>query len=880
MRIRNRLRAGAISLAVAASAVLASAASVPARAAIAVPQTVPVGFAKSQLAHGLTNPTAFVFVPDGDIYIAEQSGIILIYRNRTILSTPLGTLNAYNHGETGLLGIALDPSYTSNGYLYASYTVSVTANGATKPFTQLSRFTVINGAINLASEKVLLRGNQVQNLHHAGNDLQVGPDGKLWWSVGDNVPSIKNAQSLTNIYGKILRLNLDGTAPADNPFPNVSRALPGIYAYGLRNPFRFTFLPDGRAMTSDTGSNYWEELDTVAPGADYGWPLYEGQCFGCGYADPTYAYGHLPTDGAISAIAAYSGSEFGQRYAHTVFIGDYQRSDIEAITFDPSYRTEISHTEFDTAAGTIDDLQQGPDGSLYYLSIFEGTFTQISASRPSVPVARATSTPNAGTAPLDVQLSSAGSSDSNSLPLSYTWDFGDGSPKASGANPVHRYAVNGAYTATLTVSNGSQSASATTPVTVGASAPMAAIAARTTYSGGDTLSFSGTATDPTDGTLPASAYTWQVDYITNAVTQPFYNSEAAQPFYGPTSGSTSGSVVLPRTYSPDTASRYRITLTVVDSLGIRTTVTRDVQAKRTSWSVSASAQGASYIIDGVLHTGPITIQDRVGTTHVLSGIPAQTVNGVRYRLRGWSDGSGLTATVTAAARNAPLTAIYDAVGSALPAPWQSLDIGNPLMAGAVDYDPGTASYYVDGSGSDVYAAKEQFRYVYQNLASDGSIVARVRYQTAVDPWAKAGVMIKQSAVAGSAYVDALVTADQSPSTPNVNGVGCTPDGCLAPLPPLQPAVGYGVRMQATGPSATTGPNLPGYRSPNKWLKLQRVGSTITTYESADGVAWTTIGTSKTLISGPATIGLWVTSHDVGQLSSVAFDNVQVTGQLG
>src|SRR6202035_5806108 len=99
---------------------------------------------------------------------------------------------------------------------------------------------------------------------------KVGPDGKLWWSVGDNVPSISNAQALGNIYGKVLRFNLDGTVPADNPYVNVAGAVPAIYADGARNMFRFTFLPTGQPFTENTGSpgvaDAWEDLYLIPPG--------------------------------------------------------------------------------------------------------------------------------------------------------------------------------------------------------------------------------------------------------------------------------------------------------------------------------------------------------------------------------------------------------------------------------------------------------------------------------------------------------------------------------------------------------------------------------------------------------------------------------------
>jgi regulation of enolase protein 1 (concanavalin A-like superfamily) len=169
--------------------------------------------------------------------------------------------------------------------------------------------------------------------------------------------------------------------------------------------------------------------------------------------------------------------------------------------------------------------------------------------------------------------------------------------------------------------------------------------------------------------------------------------------------------------------------------------------------------------------------------------------------------------------------------------------------------------------------------VYQTLNGDGTIVARLRYQTDSTAWAKAGLMIKQSATAGATYVDALVTPNVSPNTPNINGVGCTPNGCNAPLPPITPAVGYGVHMQysTTGDKAVTSPTaLPGFNSPNEWLKLQRVGNTYTSWYSTNGSTWNIIGTTSVNMSGSATIGLFVCSHTITETSTVAFDNVQVT----
>src|SRR5438876_1075767 len=701
-----------------------SARSLPARAA-----TVPSGFTKTQLAHGLNKPTVIAFAPNGDIYIGEQPGNILIYRGGTVLPTPVITLNTDSQAEKGLLGLALDPNFATNGYMYVSYTTL-------DEHAQLSRFTVVNDTASLASEKVFLKGNQLQNPHHSANDVHIGPDGKLWWSVGDNVPSITNGETLTNIYGKMLRFNLDGTIPSDNPYLKIPGAVPALYSYGLRNPFRFTFLPNGKAMVEDTGSSYWEEMDTIQPGGNYGWDFYEGNCFSCGYINPTYAYGHLPTDGAASAIAAYTGAAFPKQYDQVVFFGDYVRGDIEAVMFDPSYNVELSDTVFDSSAGTIADLQEGPDGNLYYVSIFEGTFTEISATGPFSPTAVVSASPNAGMAPLPVQFSSAGSSDPYGLPLTYSWDFGDGSPVSTAANPSHNYTTNGTYTATLTVSNGTQTGTATTQIIVGHTPPTASIttpALNTTYNGGDTISFSGTATDAVDGTLPASAYTWQVDFYNNGVAQPFYTFEVPQPFYGPVNGVTSGSFQIPQDLSNTASTFYRITMTVVESVGIQTVVTRDIHPNQMNLSVNTNIAGAAYVVDGTWHTSPYSTPDGVGVQHVLNGVPLQTIGANRYRFRGWADGSALTDSFVNGAANGTYTANYDQVTSTLPSQWHSTDVGSPLMAGTADYSASNQTFYLDGAGADIAGANDPFHYVYQALNGDGTIVARVRYQTESSP---------------------------------------------------------------------------------------------------------------------------------------------------
>lgn len=839
---------------------------------------LPAGFAQTQLASGLSRPVAMVFPPGGDIWVGEEGGTIVDYHNGAIQPTPVLTLpNVFlpQGSEDGLTGIALDPNFATNGFVYISYTIAITQNNVTTGYARLSRFTYSGGTINPATEKIYYQGDQAQALHHSGNDLQVGPDGELWWAVGENDPNIWNGEALNNIYGKMIRLNLDGSVPASDPFVNVPSAAKGIYAYGLRNPWRFTFLPNGQAMVANTGSSFWEAMDTIQPGGNYGWPWFEGNCFSCGTINPAYAYGHYPVDGAISAIAAYSGSTFPKAYDNVVFYGDYNRRVIDAVTFGPGYRTPVSDTVFDTNAGTIADLVEGPDGNLYFLSVFEGTLNEVSAPGPFAPTAKASAKPAAGPAPLTVKFSSAGSSDAFGKPLTYSWKFGDGG-SSKAANPSHTYAANGTYAATLTVSNGSQTGTATTTVVVGSSPPTASITGPAKYKAGDTINFSGTATDPVDGTLPPYAYNWQVDYIKDGVVQPTWNAQIPDPFYGPVSGITSGSFQIPADPSQVPGSFYRIILTVTDSKGLQTVVTKDIHPKLTSWSVDDPTAGTGYWVDGAWHTGTYTAQDVVGVQHVLTGMPLATVNGTsRYRFSGWADGSALTDSFTSKATAATYTAKYETASTTLPAAWKSIDIGSPTYPGSTDYAAGSKSFYLDGSGMDEYPPTDQPHFVYQTMPGDGTIVARVRYQTNSDPYAKAGIMIRQSTTVGAPWVDALVTPDVSPNNPAINGVGCDTNGCLSPLPPVPP-VGHGVRMQIYNGSEYTGPPLTGYTDPNKWLKLVRAGTTFTSYESTDGTNWTLIGTKTVSMTGTVDIGLFDISHRNTVLSTAAFDHVKIT----
>src|SRR5262249_7298434 len=222
-----------------------------------------------------------------------------------------------------------DRNYAAHRFVSVYYTTPAAA-----PHTRLSRFTA-NAAGDLAlagSETVLLELDPHSAGNHNGGAVHFGPDGKLYVAVGDNANGA-NSQSLTTLHGKMLRLNANGTIPADNPFLSQTTGKnQAIWAMGLRNPFTFTFQPGtGKMHFNDVGQNTWEEIDVGAAGANYGWPTTEGdfdQASFPNFTRPFYAYSH--GSGTFQGFAITGGAfynpatpTFPGAYAGDHFFADF-----------------------------------------------------------------------------------------------------------------------------------------------------------------------------------------------------------------------------------------------------------------------------------------------------------------------------------------------------------------------------------------------------------------------------------------------------------------------------------------------------------------------------------------------------------------------------
>lgn len=327
-------------------------------------ETVFIGDQRAVVADGLNGPVDFRFLPDGRILVAEKGGAIkVIAADGGVLPQPLITLSVNTVGERGISGLAVDPQFATNGHIYVAYTTSNVKD-------RLSRFTVIGNTAAPASEKVLIETADTVAAYHHGGGLAFGPDGKLYWGKGDNTTGA-NAQDLTNIYGKILRLNPDGSAPSDNPSLGAG-ALPQIYAYGLRNPFRLTFTPTGQLLVADVGAAAFEELDRVVAGGNYGWPGSEGVCTSncSGQINPIYTYAH-GTGAAFSSVLAIDNS--------TVLIADEVQGWIKVLTCDAAYTSCGNPRDFDPNGGSTVELLRGPGtgGGVYQLIYQPGTLVRF-----------------------------------------------------------------------------------------------------------------------------------------------------------------------------------------------------------------------------------------------------------------------------------------------------------------------------------------------------------------------------------------------------------------------------------------------------------------------------------------------------------------------
>lgn len=314
--------------------------------ALAAPAAA-TGLALERVAEGLENPL-YVTAPPGDprLFVVEQPGRIRIVRDGRLLPTPFLDLTqrVRSGGERGLLSLAFHPRYAANGHFYVNYTDR-------RGDTRIERYTVSRDPDRADPESALLilEVDQPYSNHNGGHVL-FGPDGMLYAGMGDGGSQGDpngNGQSRGTLLGKLLRLDVDGplpyAVPPDNPFAARQGPRGEIWAYGLRNPWRFCFdPPTGLLYIADVGQNSWEEINVAPaarPGLDYGWNVMEGahcfrsrDCENAGRIAPAVEYGH--GEGcSVTGGFVYRGRAMPALAGH-YFYADYCRGWIRSFKYE------------------------------------------------------------------------------------------------------------------------------------------------------------------------------------------------------------------------------------------------------------------------------------------------------------------------------------------------------------------------------------------------------------------------------------------------------------------------------------------------------------------------------------------------------------------
>src|SRR5262245_23813600 len=612
--------------------------------AVAPAATVPSGFVDAPFVNIPEDGTAMEFAPDGRLLVSQQSGKLRIVQNGTLLATPFLTLNVDPTGERGLLGVAFDPNFATNDFVYVYYTaISPTIHN------RVSRFTANGNVAVPGSEVVLLELNALSGAtNHNGGAIHFGNDGKLYVAVGDNANGA-NSQTLANLLGKILRINPNGSIPTDNPFfgtaTGVNRT---IWARGLRNPFTTAFQrSSGRLFINDVGQDTFEEINEGARGANYGWPNAEGSSSNASYTDPFYFYDHS-AGCAITGGAFYESSvmAFPSAYHGDYFYADYCGGWIRRI--DP---VTGSRSGFATGISSPVDLKVGPDGALYYLARGNSKIGRIShadSEPPTITLQPASRTVAIGQS-ATFQVGASGSA-----PLAYHWRRNrvniSGATAATYTLASAQLSDSGALFDVVVSNNFGTAASNAAQLTVTQSTvPSAAItkpASGTTYAGGNVINYAGTGNDAEDGSLPGSRFTWWVD---------LHHNPSPQPVLLPVSGSKSGSFTIPTSGETSANVFYRIHLRVRDSGGLTREVTRDIKPRKVTITLATNPPGFQLRLDGQPVTAPYSFVGVVGIRRSLEAVSPQSGR----VFSSWSDGRARIHTIATPAVNTTYTARYN-----------------------------------------------------------------------------------------------------------------------------------------------------------------------------------------------------------------------------
>jgi glucose/arabinose dehydrogenase/PKD repeat protein len=691
------------------------------RAAVAQP-VIPSGFV-DELVASVGGPTALAFTPDGRLLVTLQGGSLrVVTPEGTLLASPALTFSAgqiCTNSERGLLGVAVDPAFAQNGFIYLFYTRNATgscATGSHGPRNRVSRFVLPpTNVVDPATEVVLVDGIRSYGGNHNAGDLRFGRDGFLYVTTGDGGTDYAGdsgsggsndaSREEFHLLGKVLRVTRDGGIPPSNPFQGAGTArcnvtgetTPGnrcreTFAWGFRNPFRFALDPNAegtRFFVNDVGQNAREEIDLLEAGADFGWNCREGTRVNStsgpcsptppGMVDPwlEYAHGTVLPGTSISGCRSITGGAFvpngvwPAEYDGTYLFADYVCGAIFRAPATQVPPSAVSAFVSGLGGSSATSLLFGPYASsqaLYYTTYAGGGQVRRLSHFPpggnQPPTAVVGATPNAGLAPLTVTFSAAGSFDPDPEDtLTFFWDFGDGGPvqQTTSTTIGKTYQANGTFEAVLRARDQQLAFSAPAAVTisVGNRPPVATIdppAGGTTFAVGDLVALTGSGTDPDDGPIPPERLHWTVLLRHDVHTHPFVSgSGAGISFVAPG----------PEDLAAATNSLLEVHLRAEDSGGLLSPEARlDLDPRKRNVSLATLPSGARLTVNGEGVTSPASFVSWEGWALTLAAPNQVLPDGRKLVFSSWSDGGAQTHAVTTPAAHLELSASFSVAGAA------------------------------------------------------------------------------------------------------------------------------------------------------------------------------------------------------------------------
>ena len=663
------------------------------------PQPVNDQFEILTIAENLEQPSDMDFLPDGTLLVTEKAGKLYTANpngDKKLILDISGEVAVQR--ERGLNGVAVAHDFQTSRRVYLLYAYSVTGGDGPQAM-RLSYITLNddNEVVNPGSPETVILGKDARpgqgcppvsnrrdcppsvNATHQGGTVIADDDGTLWLGFGDsNLPSnpgghVFRTYNPASTSGKILHIDSEGRGLPNHPFckktKNLERTCTKVHAMGFRNPFRFTLTEAGDPIAGDVGWNLREEIDLVRAGKNYGWPCFEGELHTpfyreqgrckalykkgkkAGLTRPLYDYRNPPGGGAAGAAVIvgphYPSGSYPDEFDDSYFFGDYAKAFIKVIKFN---KGKVKIRPLVTGVGPV-SFDLAPDGNLVFADFITGAVRKIVfASDNKTPIAQIKATPSSGPSPLDVQFSSAGTSDPEGATLTYDWDFGDGEPHSSDQNPLHTYAAAGIYTAKLTVTDPKgASASATTKITVGNTPPSATIvspSAGTQSRVGTPVQLQATGTDAEDGALGPGAFSWKVTLFHKQHQHPLAILTGSSAQFDPVT-------------DHDADSYYEITLTVTDSAGLATKLPAvTVEPESVPLKLVSKPKGVKLSYGGREVTTKKTVQAAIGFHANLSAPRRVEIDGEPYTFTGWSQGGRRVQLFTIPAERTVLKARY------------------------------------------------------------------------------------------------------------------------------------------------------------------------------------------------------------------------------